>query len=1209
MNCFKYLGWVLLALALPAFASERKAPPGTFQLPACPPDWKVEVVASAPQVSNPSVICCAPDGRIFVGEDPMDMGKPASQPADRVLCIHPDGHITVFATNLYAVYGLQYIDGKVYIHHTPKFSVFDDDNGVGTNRIDLIESDNPHPWAPTFNDHIPSNFRLGLDGYLYISTGDKGIYGAVGKDGRKLELHGGGIFRMRPNGTELEVYASGTRNHMDIAINAEDEMFTMDNTDDGQGWWTRVTHMVDSGYYGYPYDYKPQRPYTLWMMTDYGGGAPTGAIAYNEDALPEEYRGNLFMCDWAKAAVLRLQVERTNATYRITARKQHDKDLDFLNKKLEDAYPSFFTPVGIATIPDGSGFYVTDWFWVGWQNHSGENNISEGIGRVLKVTYTGKLNPAPKPSWFVAAGTNRKFKSSTKDLIKGLSHPAQSVRLVAQRRLADRKFDGYSRIVSLLKDSKAPAYAKWSAIWTLDSIDGGKKGRSTIIAALKDKDISVRMQAARQLGTRGVREAVTPLISMLSDTNPAIVFRAATALGRIGDRNATKPLIAALTQKDLFARYAVFKALNRIGVTDGKAWSEIVKGLTDAKPEIREGVGFALRETYDTNLANVLITAAADQSLTPTVRSNVLGLLTQIHRKQPAWNGDWWNTGPASSSPPARSVNWEGTDSIATAMRTATVDPEVSIRRVAFEWTRASHDVASAPLLREMFNKEQNEDLKVSIVRALGELKDKESSGFIRELLTNSVVASSLFNEAIDAAGKINTPELNNTLVQVAERNLPSATLIKLLDSFGIAHNTNAAAVMGKHLTHTEAAVRQKAEAALIQIGGEPAAKEFLAVLNTVSDIEPRRAAAKALGTLKAKVAVSALIDASTNPSLRDEATTALTQMPEASALDAFLVGLESKNATIRAQCQKAIETIRDTALPFIETKVTTNALSTDLIGTLQKIYSAHNAAVKGPLFKVHATQLTPKDYESFALKNGGDKDLGKKIFYNIDGVACSRCHKVNGEGGEIGPDLSDVGKRYGPAGVINSVLYPSAQILDGYQITNFELKDGEEVSGAIRAENVDEVTVLDGLGEKHLIKKTDIQSRKTSKVSLMPEELHSSLTLLEFANLIAYVSGNQKPTAITPPTTTPKTNQVIKLTPVQMTYNTVSNPASTNAVIPPAAPIPERPETNGPPKPRKFNPPPPPPPPPIPERHDGTNVQTIPFPPALDQVIAPQEK
>ena len=74
------------------------------------------------------------------------MGSSSDAAADRILCIYPDGKIKVFATNLHAVFGLQYIDGKVYVHHSPKFSVFDDDHGVGIKRVDLITNDNPHPW-------------------------------------------------------------------------------------------------------------------------------------------------------------------------------------------------------------------------------------------------------------------------------------------------------------------------------------------------------------------------------------------------------------------------------------------------------------------------------------------------------------------------------------------------------------------------------------------------------------------------------------------------------------------------------------------------------------------------------------------------------------------------------------------------------------------------------------------------------------------------------------------------------------------------------------------------------------------------------------------------------------------------------------------------------------------------------------------------------
>ena len=68
----------------------------------------------------------------------------------------------------------------------------------------------------------------------------------------------GGVVRFRPDGSNWEVYTTGTRNHLDISMNAEDEIFSYDNTDDGLGWNTRFTHLVDGGFYGYPYDYRPR---------------------------------------------------------------------------------------------------------------------------------------------------------------------------------------------------------------------------------------------------------------------------------------------------------------------------------------------------------------------------------------------------------------------------------------------------------------------------------------------------------------------------------------------------------------------------------------------------------------------------------------------------------------------------------------------------------------------------------------------------------------------------------------------------------------------------------------------------------------------------------------------------------------------------------------------------------------------------------------
>src|SRR4051812_46056605 len=63
--------------------------PAADELPVCPPDWKVELIAQPPVLIHPSVVTCAPDGRIFVAQDPIDMGLPSNSEGDSILCIHP----------------------------------------------------------------------------------------------------------------------------------------------------------------------------------------------------------------------------------------------------------------------------------------------------------------------------------------------------------------------------------------------------------------------------------------------------------------------------------------------------------------------------------------------------------------------------------------------------------------------------------------------------------------------------------------------------------------------------------------------------------------------------------------------------------------------------------------------------------------------------------------------------------------------------------------------------------------------------------------------------------------------------------------------------------------------------------------------------------------------------------------------------------------
>ena len=715
--------------------------------------WKLDILAEKPAIHHPSVLCPAPDGRIFLAEDPMDMKGSSKDPADRILVVHPDGKITVFAEGLYAVFGLQYIDGKLYVHHTPKLSVFTDKNDIGVDRKDLIDSDNPSPNVngTGFNDHVPSNIRLGMDGYIYVSTGDKGIYNATSNiDQSKATIHGGGIMRLRADGTGVEAYTTGSRNHLDVAVNSEDELFTYDNTDDGLGWWCRFSHMVDGGFYGYPYDYRPPesdkeampgweavrhnfdkakqdwekankdkpeaeksarpaepfanpfKPWTLWRMEEYGGGSPTGSVAYNEDALPEEFHGNIFASEWGKGEVERFVIERSGGTYKVEKREIILK-----------GGPGSLRPVGIQVLEDGSGIIVADWNYNGWRNAQAD------AGRLLKLTYTGKLNPTPKPEWYVKAAQGEDA-ATPAEYLKALSHPAESVRLVAQRRLADsirgnpNPATAAAPVIALLKDAEVPAHAKWHAIWTLDLVDGGAIGREAIIALLKDPkaELSVRMQAARQLGTRNVKAAVPALTAALDEENEALRFRAATALGRIGDVTAVKSLLDKLGDRDLFTHYSIFKALNRIAIANPKAWEPIVASLSSEKTEIREGAALAMHETYEEPLVKLLAGFIADSSKSPDARAAAIAVIAPLQKQRKAWEPTptelkWWGTMPARNIAPPKDVEWAGTKTVADAIRVALEDANDTIRHAAVQGLKFAPDPAATNTLVRLF---ENDD-------------------------------------------------------------------------------------------------------------------------------------------------------------------------------------------------------------------------------------------------------------------------------------------------------------------------------------------------------------------------------------------------------------------------------------------------------------------------------------------------------------------
>jgi putative membrane-bound dehydrogenase-like protein len=117
----------------------------------------------------------------------------------------------------------------------------------------------------------------------------------------------------------------------------------------------------------------------------------------------------------------------------------------------------------------------------------------------------------------------------------------------------------------------------------------------------------------------------------------------------------------------------------------------------------------------------------------------------------------------------------------------------------------------------------------------------------------------------------------------------------------------------------------------------------------------------------------------------------------------------------------------------------------------------------------------------------------------------CGSCHRLNGEGGSLGPDLTGT-NRVNLNWLLTNVLEPNADVQDAYRMTVVTTRDGRTHNGTIAAETDRQLTLRVIGGEQTIVNKADIQSRETTAVSMMPPGLLDSLTDGEVVDLIAYI-------------------------------------------------------------------------------------------------------
>ncbi len=135
------------------------------------------------------------------------------------------------------------------------------------------------------------------------------------------------------------------------------------------------------------------------------------------------------------------------------------------------------------------------------------------------------------------------------------------------------------------------------------------------------------------------------------------------------------------------------------------------------------------------------------------------------------------------------------------------------------------------------------------------------------------------------------------------------------------------------------------------------------------------------------------------------------------------------------------------------------------------------------------------------------DPVRGAKLFADARGAHCAACHRAGDHGvGGIGPELSDIGLRATAASIIESILNPSATIIEGYRVSTLLLDNGRSLTGLVLADTPDTVRVIDMAGRSTFVRKDSIEEQTVQQVSLMPAGYDRTLSPEELADIVAFL-------------------------------------------------------------------------------------------------------
>jgi putative membrane-bound dehydrogenase-like protein len=1018
-------------------------------LPETPDGFTANFFVKEPHIINPASLCFDKDGRLYVGAGPQYRNPKTDSPTDYIKILidgDDDGvaeTIKTFAEGFNCIESLAWRGDELWVANSPELTVVRDTDG------DDVADEYTIIYTGLNNlRHGLHGLNWGPDGWLYMTIGntwvkdsaplpfrqlqgneseDATVYPLTEtytKEAYKKSFHSlkkaekeGGIFRCRPGGYDLELWARGMRNPWDACFDASFNWLATDNDPGPQR--DRIFMPLQYAHY------TMRHPWLFdWMGESLAvapasklfqgtSGSGTGVEFYMAEHFPAAYRNTYLIADWTNHKVSfykpqwdgALQVPDGEMIKLADSGRNTTGDLKYTGAKGK----SLFRPTDVKIGPAGD-VYIAGWGSVYGTDYVPASKWTEEEnakyqGRVFRIRHENPL--ISRQAWYPKKRSKDITTWSVRELMDDMGHQMEVWRVNAQNEIVRRGKKVRKHLIKAIDSGKQNESQQTWSIWALGRIDAETGDSADIINfanGKKGQRLNLQIQAVRILGENKVASAIDVLITNLEHPEPRVRLAAIQSLEKTGFGDKSEAVLQALAHEtDRSTLYTGWQVLRRELSQDARRAL-----LQDSRSGVRLMAMLSLMEDRAATAVDILELSHDDDDRIRTLASQWQAktgnradqILIDVNVEQPKFRS---STQVTLKTTKGLTIHYtldgaEPSAASATYTEPLTITESAILRAAAFFGKKKHSDVSDTSLHRISDN----------------EWKDRL---FVRNLKINQGKHCTIIDDGLQRG--VSAYEGASTTIIELPQSVAGATQLRLHKDDNRSSNN-----------------------------------DYLAF-----DINIPATLYVAYDARYAPPAWVSEGFTNTGEALRTSA---------------------GKNGDEFKIYRKAVDA-----------------------GTIVLGGPAHRDAKEPAMIHVFLTKAVSGKTDiaaSTAALATADITRGEELFFGRG--TCFACHKMQGKGLVLGPDLNDIAKRRDMKYVIESILQPDVYIVEGFQQTSLEMKNGATFFGMVQEDTAESVTLYLATGEKIVVRTSDVAKRDDAKVSGMPSSFAYTLTPQDVADV-----------------------------------------------------------------------------------------------------------